>query len=167
MLPPLRTQVDIDLLLQGLQDGTIDCIASDHSPHAGHDVQAPFDEAPFGNVGLESVVGVTLTHLTHKNIISPLETIRKLCTKPAQILRLDAGSLRPGETPIAQVTVIDPNLEWTFDVHKTFSKSKNSPFHGMKLKGKSVLAFSGGEIYRDRHFDSNRTKVASADSQLA
>lgn len=162
MLPPLRTQVDIDLLLQAFQDGTIDCIASDHSPHSSHDVQAPFEEAPFGNVGLESVVGVTLTNLTHRKVLSPLETVRKLSTKPAQILRLDAGTLKPGDTPIAQVTVIDPDLEWTFDVNKTFSKSKNSPFHGMKLKGKSVLTFSGGEIYRDRHFDSSRTKIPAS-----
>lgn len=156
MLPPLRTQVDIDIILQALQDGTIDCIASDHSPHASHEVHAPFDAAPFGQAGLESVVGVTLTHITHAGILSPLETIRKLSTKPAKILRLDAGTLKPGETPVAQVTVIDPNLEWTFDVQKTFSKGKNSPFHGMKLKGKAVLTFSGSEIYRDQGFDEDR-----------
>ncbi len=142
--------------LQALQDGTIDCIASDHSPHASHEVHAPFDQAPFGQAGLESVVGVTLTHLTHRGILTPLDTIRKLSTKPASILRLEAGTLKPGETPVAQVTVIDPNLEWTFDVTKTFSKGKNTPFHGMKLKGKAVLTFCGSEIYRDRMFDELR-----------
>jgi len=162
MLPPLRTQVDIEILLQALNDGTIDCIASDHSPHASHDTQAPFEEAPFGSVGLESVVGATLTHLTHKGILSPLETIRKLSTAPARILRLDAGTLRPGETPVAQITVIDPDLEWTFDVKQTFSKSKNSPFNGMAMKGKSVLTFSGGEIYRDRYFDQSRIQSPTA-----
>lgn len=159
MLPPLRTQVDIDIILQALADDTIDCIASDHSPHANHEVQAPFEEAPFGNVGLESVVGVTLTHLTHKGILSPLETIRKLSTTPARILRLGAGTLKPDDTPVAAVTVIDPDLEWTFDVNKTFSRGKNSPFHGMPLKGKTVLTFSGSEIYRDRYFNEGRLKM--------
>jgi len=161
MLPPLRTQVDVDIMLQAINDGTIDCIASDHSPHASHEVQAPFEEAPFGNVGLESVVGVTLTHLTHKGIITPLETIRKLSTMPARILRLPAGTLKPDETPVATVTVIDPNLEWTFDVNKTFSKGKNSPFHGMELKGKAVLTFSGSEIYRDQFFSEGRLKMVA------
>lgn len=159
MLPPLRTQVDIDIILQAINDGTIDCIASDHSPHASYEVQKPFEEAPFGSVGFESTVGVTLTHLTHRGVISPLETIRKLSTAPAQILRLDAGTLRPGETPVAQVTVIDPNVEWVFDTNKTFSKGKNSPFGGMPLKGKAVLTFSGTEIYKDSHFDSSRYQM--------
>jgi dihydroorotase len=159
--PPLRSQVDVDLLLQALNDGTIDCIASDHSPHASHEVDVPFEEAPNGSAQLESAVGVTLTYLTHKGVISPLETINKLSTKPARILRLDAGTLRPGETPVAQVCVIDPDVEWTFDRHKTFSKSKNTPFHGMTLKGKPVLTFSGGEIYRDALFSSERYAIAT------
>lgn len=154
--PPLRTQLDIEHVLQALNDGTIDCISSDHSPHASHEVEVPFEEAPFGHAGLESTVGVTLTMLTHSGILSPLETIRKLSTKPAQILRLEAGTLKPGETPVAQVTVIDPECQWNFDRHKTFSKSKNSPFHGMTLKGKTMLTFCGGEIYRDALFPDDR-----------
>lgn len=160
MLPPLRTSVDIDIIMQALQDGTVDCIASDHSPHASHEVSAPFDEAPFGQSGLESVVGVTLTHLTHRGILTPMETIRKLSTKPAQILRLDAGTLKPGETPVAQVTVINPNAEWNFDVNRTFTRGKNSPFNGMALKGKAVLTFSGSEIYRDHLFEEARIQSA-------
>jgi len=160
IIPPLRTQVDIDLLLQALNDGTIDCIASDHSPHADHEVEVPFSEAPFGSPQLESAVGVTLTYLTHRGILTPLETIRKLSTKPAQILRLDAGTLKPGETPVAQVTVIDPNCDWTFDRNKTFSKSKNTPYHGMRFKGKALLTFNGGEIYRDALFADSRYAIA-------
>lgn len=156
IIPPLRTQVDIDLLNEALNDGTIDCISSDHSPHASHEVEVPFEEAPFGSVGLESAVGVTLTVLTHKGVLTPLETIRKLSTVPARIMRLEAGTLKPGETPVAQVTVIDPNLEWTFDRARTFSKSKNTPFHGMRLKGKPVLTFCGSEIYRDAMFGDHR-----------
>lgn len=159
MQPPLRTRVDIDLLLQGLQDGTIDCIASDHSPHANHEVDVPFEEAPYGASTIEATLAVSLTHLTHAGILSPLETIRKLTTRPADILKLDAGSLRPGETPVAQITVIDPDLEWTFDRHKTFSKSKNAPFHRMEFKGKAMLTFCGGEIYRDSLFPSDRYAI--------
>lgn len=159
MLPPLRTQVDIDIIVQALGDGTIDCIASDHSPHASHEVETPFEQAPFGTVGLESVVGVVLTHLTHNDLLTPLDTVRKLSTGPARILRLDAGTLKPGETPIAQVTVIDPELEWTFDAQRTFSKGKNTPFNGMPLKGKSMLTFSGSAIYQDAHFDQGRRAV--------
>lgn len=155
-LPPLRTSVDIEILLQALADGTIDCITSDHSPHASYEVDVPLEQAPYGMVGLESVVGVTLTYVTHKGVLSPLETIRKLSTNPARILRLEAGTLNPGETPVAQITVIDPDVEWVFDVNKTFSKGKNSPFHGMTLRGKPVLTFCGGEIYRDALFDSAR-----------
>jgi dihydroorotase len=160
-LPPLRTQIDVDIVLQALADGTIDCISSDHSPHASHEVQVPFEEAPFGSVGLESTVGLTLTYLTHRGVISPLETIDKLSSAPARILRLEAGTLKPGETPVASVTVIDPDCEWTFDKHKTFSKSKNTPFHGLNLRGKALLTFIGGEIYRDQRFPGERYTLAS------
>ncbi|MEZ5163621.1 MAG: dihydroorotase [Fimbriimonadaceae bacterium] len=154
--PPLRTQVDIDLLTQALNDGTVDCIASDHSPYAPFEVDVPFEEAPFGMAGLESAVGVTLTELTQTGILSPLETIRKLSTAPAEILRLEAGTLRPGGTPVAQITLIDSNVEWTYDVNRTFSKGKNSPFHGKELRGKAVLTYCGNEVYRDPHFHNDR-----------
>ncbi len=155
-LPPLRTQIDIDLLLQAINDGTIDCIASDHSPHASYEVDVPFEEAPFGTPQLESAVGATLTYLTHPGILSPLETIRKLSTKPAQILRLDAGTLKPDETPVAQVCIIDPNLEWQFDRSMTYTKAKHTPFQGMRFKGKSLITINGSEIYRDAKFPSDR-----------
>ena len=162
MNPPLRTQVDIDIIIQALADGTIDCISTDHAPHAKYEKDVPFDEAPFGIVGLETAVGVTLTYLTHKGILSPLETIRRLSTRPAEIFRLDAGTLKPGRTPVAQVAVIDPNIEWTFDVNKTFSKGKNTPYHGKSFKGKTLLTFSGNEVYRDALWESrNKPPKAS------
>jgi dihydroorotase len=74
-------------------------------------------------------------------------------------LRLEAGTLKPGETPVAQVTVIDPEFEWTFDKYKTFSKSKNTPYHGSRLKGKTMLTFSGNEIYRDAFFPGDRYQL--------
>ncbi len=156
--PPLRSRIDIEAIFEALSDGTIDCIASDHSPHASHEVDVPFDEAPFGSVGLETTVAATLTYLTHKGILNALETVRRLSHSPAKILGLEAGSMAPGMSPVAQVTVIDPNREWTFDRARTFSKSKNTPFHGTQFKGKAVLTFSGSEIYRDSLFDAGRYK---------
>ena len=156
MLPPLRTRVDIEMLEQALADGAIDAISSDHSPHAVHEVQVPFEEAPFGMPGLESIVGVVLTTLTHRGVLTPLDTIRKLSTAGAKIVRLDAGSLQPGETPVAQVCVIDPEREWTFDTLRTFSKAKLSPFQGIPLKGKNMLTFCGSEVYRDAFFGAER-----------
>ncbi len=105
---------------------------------------------------MESAVGATLTYLTHPGILSPLETIRKLSTKPAQILRLDAGTLKPDETPVAQVCIIDPNLEWQFDRSMTYTKAKHTPFQGMRFKGKSLITINGSEIYRDAKFPSDR-----------
>lgn len=161
MNPPLRTQIDVDIIMQALADGTIDCVSTDHAPHAANEKDNPFDQAPFGIVGLETAVGVTLTHLTHKGILSPLETIRRMSTRPAEIFHLDAGTLRPGRTPIAQLTVIDPDIEWTFDVQKTFSKGKNSPFHGKRFKGKALLTFSGENVYTDQLWTSRQEMVTA------
>lgn len=160
--PPLRTEVDIDILMQGLADGTIDAIASDHSPYAPFEVEVPFEEAPMGMSTLESTLGIVLTHVTHKGILSPLETIRKLSTAPAEILNLDAGSLVPGKTPVAQITVIDPNVEWVFDATRTFSLGKNSPFHGWALRGKAVVTYCGVEVYRDPLFAEERYALSLA-----
>lgn len=158
--PPLRSEVDIDILMQGLADGTIDAIASDHSPYAPFEVEVPFEEAPSGMSTLESTLGVILTHVTHKGILSPLETIRALSTRPAEILGLDAGTLIPGRTPVAQICVIDPNREWTFDAQRTFSQGKNSPFHGWNLMGKAMVTYCGNEVYRDPLMEQDRYALA-------
>lgn len=160
--PPLRTQVDLDIILQGLQDGTIDCITSDHMPYAPFEVEVPFEEAPFGLAGLESTVAASLTYLTAKGVLSPLETVRKLTSAPASILGLDAGTLKPGATSVAQITVIDPNLEWTFDRHRTFSRGKNTAYHGKAFHGKAVVTYCGTEIYRDPGFPDDRYQIALA-----
>ncbi len=160
--PPLRSEVDIDILMQGLADGTIDAIASDHSPYAPFEVEVPFEEAPSGMSTLESTLGVVLTHITHKGVLSPLETIRALSTRPAEILGLDAGTLIPGRTPVAQICVIDPNQEWTFDAQRTFSQGKNSPFHGWNLMGKAMVTYCGNEVYRDPLMEQDRYALALA-----
>ena len=160
--PPLRTQVDLDIILQAIEDGTIDCITSDHSPYALFEVDVPFEEAPFGMAGLESTVGATLTYLTHKGRLSPLETVRRLSTSPSDILRMDAGTLKPGGTSVAQITVIDPNFDWTFDRDRTFTKGKNTPFHGHKFQGKAMITYCGTEVYRDPGFNDSRYRIALA-----
>jgi dihydroorotase len=95
-----------------------------------------------------------------------METVRAMSTRPAEIYRLDAGSLEPGRSPIAQVTVIDPNLEWVFDVSKTFSKGKNTPCHGMEFKGKTMLTFCGSNVYTDAMFPASRRVNRSATPAL-
>ncbi|MEO7454112.1 MAG: dihydroorotase [Fimbriimonadales bacterium] len=166
MSPPLRTERDVEALIRALKDGVIDCIASDHAPHASHEKDMPFEDAPFGIVGLETAVPFTLTYLTHKRKLSAMETVRAMSTRPAEIYRLDAGSLEPGRSPIAQVTVIDPNLEWVFDVSKTFSKGKNTPCHGMEFKGKTMLTFCGSNVYTDAMFPAARRLNRSASPAL-
>ncbi|MER3496213.1 MAG: dihydroorotase, partial [Armatimonadota bacterium] len=159
--PPLRTKVDVELLLQGLQDGTIDCVASDHSPHASHEVDVTFEDAPFGSAQLESTLAAVLTRITHEGVLSPLETMDKLSTTPARILGLEGGTLEPGRTAIAQVCVIDPDREWTFNRHHTFSKGKNTPFHGMEMRGKVMMTFCGGEIYRAAELEASRVTTGA------
>lgn len=149
MNPPLRTPIDVEKLIEGLQDGTIDCIATDHAPHATFEKEGTFDAAPFGIVGLETAVGLTLTYLTHKNLLSPLDTVAKLSTNPANALGLSGGSLRADTLSLSQVTVVDPDLEWTVDAHAFRSRGRNTPFHGWKLKGKAVLTIWNETLYRD------------------
>jgi dihydroorotase len=150
--PPLRTQRDVEAIIQGLADGVIDCIASDHAPHANFEKETTFAEAAFGIAGIETLVGLTLTHLTHKGVLSPLETVRCLSTNPSKAVNLMGGSLRTDMLSLAQVTVVDPNMEWTVDAQVFRSKARNTPFHGWKLKGKAMMTIWSDIIYRDPLF---------------
>jgi dihydroorotase len=143
MNPPLRTAEDVAAIKQGLSDGTIDVIATDHAPHAMDEKSGEFDYAPFGIVGLETVLGLTLK-LVDEGILSLAEVIRKLSVNPALILKLNKGMLTVGAD--ADVTIIDPNIEWLVDASQFRSKSKNTPFNGWKLKGRAVLTIVGGKI---------------------
>jgi dihydroorotase len=143
MNPPLRTADDVAAIKQGLKDGTIDVIATDHAPHAMDEKSGEFDYAPFGIVGLETVLGLTLK-LVDEGILSLAEVIRKLSVNPALILKLNKGKLTVGAD--ADVTIIDPNIEWIVDASQFRSKSKNTPFNGWKLKGRAVLTIVGGKI---------------------
>ena len=143
MNPPLRAQRDVDALLEGIADGTLSILASDHAPHAGFEKEVEFDIAPFGIVGLETELGLFLDLLVHKHgKIDIVRLIEMYTAEPAKLLKIKAGTLSNGA--IADVTLIDANLEWTVDVAKFQSASRNSPFDGWKLKGRAVRTIVGG-----------------------
>ena len=144
MNPPLRTQRDIDALLAGVADGTIDILASDHAPHAKFEKEVEFDAAPFGIVGLETELGLFIDLLVHKHRTIDLpRLIAMLTVNPARLLGLAAGTLSPGA--LADITLIDPNLEWTVDAGAFQSASRNTPFDGWPLKGRAVRTIVGGK----------------------
>ena len=142
--PPLRSAEDRDAVLEGLADGTVDAIASDHAPHTAAEKLRAFADAPNGILGLETAVGLVFTRLVDPGVLSVADAIRKLTAAPARILGLDRGTLTPGLP--ADVTVIDPSAVWTVDAHAFCSKSRNTPFHGWALKGRAALTLLGGRV---------------------
>jgi dihydroorotase len=143
MNPPLRTERDRVALLEGLADGTIECIGSDHAPHCTYEKEVEFDTAPFGILGLETELALSL-ELVRQKVLTLPALVAKFTVNPARLLRLPKGTLNAGAD--ADVTVIDPDRSWTYDVEQSASKSRNSPFHGWKLKGKAVATIVGGKI---------------------
>jgi dihydroorotase len=143
MNPPLRTPDDVSAIKQGLRDGTIDVIATDHAPHAMDEKSGEFDYATFGIVGLETALGLTFK-LVDEGVLSPADAVRKLSLNPATILKLNKGTLAAGAD--ADITIIDPNIEWLVDTSQFKSKSKNTPFNRWKLKGRAVLTIVGGRL---------------------
>ncbi|MGH7923167.1 MAG: dihydroorotase [Candidatus Binatus sp.] len=168
MNPPLRSHDDVEALLDAICDGTIDMIATDHAPHdpkskqmdqlgaffgpghlvphLEHDAAATFAHAANGVVGLETSLGLAL-QLVHRSLLQPARLVEMMSPKPAALLRLEAGTLARGA--VADITVIDPHLEWTVTPETFLSKSRNTPFAGMRLKGKAVLTIVAGEIVYD------------------
>ena len=143
MNPPLRTARDRDAILEGIADGTIEILCSDHAPHCDYEKEVEFDYAPFGITGLETELALALMQLVHAKKISLPDLIAKFTAAPARLLNLRKGSLSAGAD--GDVTVFDPDAEWIFWKHESLSKSKNSPFNGWKLKGKAVAAIVGGK----------------------
>ena len=141
MAPPLRDREDIEALLQGLNDGTIDFIATDHAPHTADDKGGPFDQAANGIVGFETAFAVLLTKLVHEKGMSPSWLIEKMTIKPANVLGLPGGTLAIGSP--ADVCVVDPHREWVVDSAKFASMGRNTPYQGMKMKGCVLLTFVG------------------------
>jgi dihydroorotase len=153
MSPPLRSQDHIDALLEGLADGTIDAIATDHAPHHADEKELEFDQAPFGIIGLETAIGLAF-ELVQQGVIS-LERLVELCaTNPAHIFGLqERGTLR--KDAWADVTLLDPEFQWTYDVSASKSKSRNTPFAGRSMTGAAVATIVGGRIVY-LHPDSTR-----------
>jgi len=147
MNPPLRTQADLDAIIKGLKDGTIDCIASDHAPHSIEEKESEFQFAPNGIVGLETTLGLSLSELVHKKKLTIEELINKLSINPRKILNLEVPKFDKGS--LANFTIFDPEIVWTVDISKFKSKSKNSPFDKRLLTGKSVAVINRQKMYYD------------------
>ncbi|MDY4697373.1 MAG: dihydroorotase [Selenomonas montiformis] len=142
--PPLRSQSDCDAIIEGLKDGTIDAIVTDHSPHAQEEKDREYIYAPSGFPGLETSLGVMLTDLYHTGKMDLPLIISKMTWEPAKVFGLDAGSLSPGKA--ADLTVIDPNLVWTVDDQKFYTRGSHSPFVGRELKGRAVMTVVDGKV---------------------
>ncbi len=149
MSPPLRSADDREAVLEGLADGTIDAIASDHAPHTSVEKLRAFPEAPNGILGLETTVGLAFTRLVETGVLAIEDVVAKLTTVPARILDIEGGALSPGAR--ADVTVIDPIESWIVDARDSHSKSRNTPFHGWTLRGRAILTVLGGRVTHRLH----------------
>ncbi|MEP7327097.1 MAG: dihydroorotase, partial [Gemmatimonadota bacterium] len=148
MNPPLREAADREAIRQALKDGTIDVISTDHAPHHYDAKEREFDDAPNGIIGLETSLGLAMTELVHTGLLSLTELITRMSTEAARIFNIPGGSLRAGQP--ADVVVIDPNRTWVVDPAQSFSKSRNTPFGGTRLKGKVMMTIvRGSVVYRD------------------
>jgi dihydroorotase len=147
MNPPLRTWQDVQAIKEGLRDGTIDVIATDHAPHATQEKQQEFTEAPFGIVGLETALPLTLA-LVDEGILTIESAVAKLATAPAKAFSLDAGTLAAGAS--ADVTIVDPQAQWEVDPSRFRSKSRNTPFAGWKVKGRVTTTIVSGQVVFER-----------------
>ena len=144
MNPPLRSKADVEAILEGIADGTLSILCSDHAPHAGFEKEVEFDQAPFGIVGLETELGLLIDLLVHKHRKIDIKRLIEMYTvEPAKLLNLHAGTLSVGAP--ADITLINPDLEWTVRIDQFQSVSRNSPFDGWKLKGRAVRTIVGGE----------------------
>ena len=144
MSPPLRTAADVEAIIAGIVDGTIDCIATDHAPHAPEKKMLELDRAPFGIMGLETAVGLSVTRLVATGRIGWPRLIEAMSTLPARILGINRGTLRPGS--VADITLIDPECAWQVDVKRFCSKSVNSPFDRWTLRGRAVATIVAGRV---------------------
>lgn len=150
MNPPLRTRADVDSIIEGLKDGTLDCIASDHAPHTIEEKEVEFEYAPNGIIGLETQVGIAFTELYHKKIITLEQLIEKLSINPRKILKISVPQIKK-DAP-ANLTILDINAVWTVDKSRFLSKSINSPFDKKLLTGKSVAVINNRQMYFEGKF---------------
>lgn len=146
--PPLRAEQDVNAVIEGVRDGTLDVIATDHAPHHYDEKEQAFDDAPFGLVGLETALGLGITRLVEPGILGIPDLIERMSCAPARAFKLRGGTLRRGSH--ADVTVFDPTAEWVVDPAAFRSKSRNSPFVGWRLRAQAMLTIVGGEIVFER-----------------
>ncbi|MBI1903273.1 MAG: dihydroorotase [Planctomycetia bacterium] len=146
--PPLRSAEDVAACVAGLADDTIDAICSQHAPHAAEKKLQELDRAPFGIAGLETALPLAITHLVAKGHLDWPRLVAKFTSSPARILGVPAGTLRVGAQ--ADVTIIDPDVEWTIDVNRFKSKSRNTPFHGLPVRGRTETVIVGGQVKYSR-----------------
>src|SRR5579871_3247851 len=146
MAPPLRTEDDVQAILAGLRDGTLEVIATDHAPHAPEKKMRELDQAPNGIIGLETLLPVCVGSLIEPGHLTWPQLVEKLTINPAKVLGIDRGTLKPGA--VADVTVIDPKAEWEIDPAKFHSKSRNTPFAGWTVRGRARAVVVGGEVKR-------------------
>ncbi|WP_432405064.1 dihydroorotase [Wukongibacter sp. M2B1] len=146
--PPIRGKEDLDSVIEGILDGTIDIIATDHAPHDDKSKMVDYDKAAFGITGLETAFSLSYTYLVLKNRLPFIKLIDMLTRKPAEIVDIEKGSLEVGKE--ADITIIDLNEEYIIDSNKFYSKGKNTPFNGYKVKGKPVFTIVGGKIIYER-----------------
>ncbi len=144
MNPPLRTYTDVEAVIEGLKDGTIEILATDHAPHAPEKKLREIDQAPFGIVGLETLLPITIKSLIEPGHLTWPDVIRALTIEPAKLLGIAKGTLAPGAD--ADVTIIDPETRWTIDASKFVSKSRNTPFHGWEVRGRARTVIVAGEV---------------------
>jgi dihydroorotase len=148
MKPPLRGHLDVDAIIDGIVSGAIDVIATDHAPHAGDEKMQEFERCPFGITGLETAVGLSLEKLVHANKITLSHMVALFTTGPAHVLKLDRGTLAEGAA--GDVTIFDLDSQWTYNVSKSESKSKNSPFDNKVFRGGPVATIVAGEVVWQR-----------------
>ncbi|MBI4470591.1 MAG: dihydroorotase [Acidobacteria bacterium] len=148
MNPPLRTEDDRQALIQGLADGTIDILATDHAPHHLDEKLGEFDRAPFGVIGLETAIPLVLDRLVNPGLIDLSRFVQLASTSPASLVRKERGTLKQGA--VADVTVLDPDLQQTFDANRFRSKSRNTPFDGWQVRGGVSYTIVAGEVVYDR-----------------
>ena len=144
MNPPLRSAADREAVIDGVADGTLEIISSDHAPHCDYEKEVEFANAPFGITGLENELAVSLMQLYHSGRMKLSDLIERLTIAPARLIKLDRGTLSIGA--VADVTVFDPDAEWIFNREETVSKAFNNPFYGWKLKGRNFMTIVAGEI---------------------
>jgi len=148
MNPPLRTPRDRAAVIEGLSDGTIDVIASDHAPHCSEEKDVEFAAAAFGVIGLETSLAAAITHLIDTNVLVPSHLVEKMSVAPNRVLGLQGGTL--AASSVADITIIDPSCEWSVDSSRFFSKSRNTPFEGLTLRGAARYTILGGRIVFER-----------------